>query len=290
MNERHAPSDGIRAETESPRSEALRSSDAGPPIDAGRISKTLPIDASANRLWLIITAIGATWLDISQIKIICDPSRGVFWLWVLISFALTNCLLLKHDVFKTRFLVNVVMIANVFWAVISLIMARSFRDTFFGQGIFPPGSFNPVSLSVWNNYDFLRLVSFVLGVLLSIIACEKAFKSGRVTPWWYGLITPRNVVRIRQITHEIDEWGKDIPLIGGSFKTLTGVWKALRRFKTDGKPVRVYDVGVIAGGSVGGLEFGAPNRWTTAGAGSPPPAIFCVAEDRRISSARSRQE
>jgi hypothetical protein len=224
--------------------------------DATRVIETLPVTSSTALIWIVITAIGGMWLHIPQTEIAYETSRGLFWLWVFLSFLLTNCVLVLKREYKTQFLLNAVVIVNVLWTAIALKMVQSFRDIIAALGVFSSNkAFELSSFALWNNWDFVRLAGLIVLVLLAIITCGETTYPVKPIPWWHGLITTRHAVRIRQLTYEIDEWGKDIPLIGGSFKTLTGFWKAIRRFKTDGKPARVYDIGVLIGGGIGGIAL-----------------------------------
>jgi len=209
---------------------------------------------SSITLWIILTLIGGTWLSTST-DIIISRSRPDFWMAALISLLVANLLHLSK--YRSRFERNILVLLNVVWAVIGLLMAQSARDTFF----FEPGLFfskRPLNFMLFitsNDWCFVRLGGFVILVFCAVIVRRGASSMQTPIPWWRVFTTPRNIVQIRNVLHEIDEWGKDMPLIGGTFKTLTGLWKATRRFKTGGEPITIYDVGVLATGTIGGLAL-----------------------------------
>jgi hypothetical protein len=214
----------------------------------------LHVSFSTDMICLVFCAVVATWFD-SREFVVFSPDRYQFWFNTCVSFALTVSLLAIDKVSRTHFLLNVVLLFDLGWVIAAFVMITHFSDHILSVNS-PANFLHSMSASEvfsWQQWEYGRQSAFLIIVVGAIVLCTTTNTDRRI-PWWHGMISPRYALLIRNSAADIDDWGKEIPLIGATFKTVVGLWKTLRYLKTNAAPIALYDIILLAALFLGGLS------------------------------------
>jgi len=214
----------------------------------------LNVSFSTDMICLVFCAVVATWFD-SREFVVLSPDRYQFWLNTCVSFALTASLLAIDKVSRTHFLVNVVLLFNLAWVIAAFVMITHFCDHILSVN--SPANFlhsmSAAEVFSWQQWEYGRQSAFLI-IVVGAIVLSSTTNTDRGIPWWHGMISPRYALLIRNSVTDIDDWGKEIPLIGVTLKTVIGLWKTLRYLKTNAAPIALYDIILLAALFLGGLS------------------------------------
>jgi hypothetical protein len=155
-----------------------------------------------------------------------------------------------NTTFKYSVIWNFVAAGNLGLSFLCRLTSQGARDNFFlkFEPIFSKNEHISLSQILhWNNYDLPRQAVLIVLVIALFCANTRRAVKGEL-PWWRGFLRDRrDAVVIRTATKGIEEWGKEMPLIGAIFKTPWGVFAALRYLKEDAAPIEFRDIFMIIG-------------------------------------------
>jgi hypothetical protein len=205
------------------------------------------------KVYLAITIVGGIWLaSPKKASIFVSTSTATFWVHTVLSYLATTFILWR-EAKRSRFAFNISAVLSLFWVFLGFYMCIEFRRILFI--VHPPPSMELLSnykIWFWNNADYLRQFLFLFASLLTLITYNtRAAPPPQQVAWWRGVISARQAVLLRRAGRDIEDWGKDLPIIGATFKSLLNLWRALRYLKTGAEPIRLCDITFVAGASLG---------------------------------------
>jgi hypothetical protein len=193
--------------------------------------------------WIVISIIGAIWLTKTL-------GFGREWdnrLRILITIGLPISVYFVGWDEPNRFVCNLGRILILIGGAVSLNFANQ-QQAFFSNYKRPPkASIVDTLLDVIAWHEYALAVAFTLSLLAAILMTI-SYPDPELrhpTPWWRGLVKPRQAVVLRALYRTGVGWIENIPVIGGILKLMQNSTKGLRYLKTTEAPLGLTDGAII---------------------------------------------